>query len=105
MQKELTTYKIKSKLSSSFEEKEIGDITEKILNGSVDELVDCLVNLRKAYKEKIYAEAKKEFSQSSNIPGGNGDGGDDSLGKKIALEKANQRKQESNVNWGQFGKK
>ena len=76
LKKEVATYKIKSALSESFEKEEIEKISKSIIEGDVDSLVKNLIDLRKAYKDKIYAEAKEEFSKSAKIPGGNGDGDD-----------------------------
>lgn len=73
MKKELATYKIKSALSTVFDEEETEKISKVLMNGTHDEIAKLLVESRKNYKEKIYAEAKKEFSQSAKIPGGNSD--------------------------------
>ena len=73
LKKEVATYKIKNALSESFEKEEIEKISKAIIDGDVESLVKNLVDLRKAYKDKIYAEAKEEFSKSAKIPGGNGD--------------------------------
>ena len=72
LKKEVATYKIQSALQESFEKEEIDKISKSILDGDADTLVKVLVDSRKAYKTKIYAEAKEEFSRSAKIPGGNG---------------------------------
>ena len=77
LKREVATYKIQNSLQEGFEKEEVEKISKAILDGDVDSLVKTLVDSRKAYKEKIYAEAKEEFSKSAKIPGGNGDSGDD----------------------------
>lgn len=77
LKREVATYKIQNSLQESFEKEEVEKISKAILDGDVDSLVKNLVELRKAYKEKIYTQAKEEFSRSAKIPGGNGGSSDD----------------------------
>lgn len=72
LKKEVTTYKIKNSLQESFEKDEVEKITQAIIDGDIDSLVKNLNEIRKAYKEKIYKDAKEEFSKSAKIPGGTG---------------------------------
>lgn len=76
LRKEVASYKIKSSLQDGFEKEEVDKLLKSIIEGDTDSLVKNLVEIRKAYKEKIYAQAKEEFSKSAKIPGGNG-GGDE----------------------------
>ena len=76
LRKEVASYKIKNSLQDGFEKEEVEKISKAIIDGDMDSLVKNLVDIRKAYKDKIYAQAKEEFSKSSKIPGGNG-GGDE----------------------------
>ena len=72
MKKELATYKIRSELSDTFESDEVDKLSKVLTEGNQDEIVKTIKEIVKAKKEKIYADAKKEFNQSSKIPGGNG---------------------------------
>ena len=72
LKKEVATYKIKNSLQESFEKDEVEKLTKAIIDGDVDSLVKNLVDMRKAYKDKVYAQAKEEFSSSAKIPGGSG---------------------------------
>lgn len=80
--KELATLKIKSELADTFEKEEVEKITTAISNGNMDDLVKTLKECRTAYKEKVYLQAKEEFSRSAQLPGGNG-GDDDSLPNNV----------------------
>jgi flagellar biosynthesis GTPase FlhF len=73
LKREVATYKIQSSLQEVFEKEETEKLIKPILDNDVDTLVKNLVELRKAYKDKIYANAKEEFSKSAKIPGGNAD--------------------------------
>lgn len=101
MRKELATLKIERKLATDFDEEEVKKLSEAIISGDVDNLTSLIVELRKAYKTKIYDEAKKEFQKSSDLPGGSGNGNDEnSLGKTLAN---NYKRQEpKKQKWGQF---
>ena len=91
LKKEVATYKIKNSLQESFEKDEVEKITKAIIDGDIDSLVKNLNEIRKAYKEKIYKEAKEEFSKSSKIPGGNGsDDADADVQAYIDRKKAKQ---------------
>ncbi len=72
MKKDLATYKIKAELGDTFEGDEIEKLTKVLVEGNQEEIVKTLKEIVKAKKDKIYADAKKEFSQSSSLPGGNG---------------------------------
>lgn len=72
MKKDLATYKIKAELGDTFETDEIEKLSKVLVEGNQEEIVKTLKEIVKAKKEKIYADAKKEFSQSSSLPGGNG---------------------------------
>lgn len=104
IKKELLTYKIKSKLASVFDEKEIEELTAKIVAGDIEALTDAIFTIRTNYKTKVYDEAKKEFNQSSTLPGGTGGGsGEKSLGEKMAEEsKIKRTKNSPSKKWGQF---
>lgn len=78
LKREVATYKIQNSLQEGFEKEEVEKISKAILDGDTDSLVKTLVESRKAYKEKIYTQAKEEFSRSAKIPGGNGGTDDDS---------------------------
>lgn len=77
MQKELSTMKVKTKLAGAFEEAEIEELSNLIIEGNVEKLVEKLVASRTAYKTKIYEEAKKEFQHSAKVPGGGNSGNDE----------------------------
>lgn len=77
LKKEVSTYKIKSVLAENFDQTEVEKIVEAINGNDVDKLVNVLKDIRKEFKEKVYADAKKEFSQSARIPGGNGNNNND----------------------------
>ena len=96
LKKEVATYKIKNSLQECFEKEEVEKISKSIIDGDVDSLVKNLVDLRKAYKEKIYTQAKEEFSKSAKIPGGNG-GGDDTNADVEAYLKTRQKKSQTNA--------
>ena len=72
MKKDLATYKIKAELGDTFETDEIEKLSKVLVEGNQEEIVKTLKEIVKAKKDKIYADAKKEFSQSSSLPGGNG---------------------------------
>ncbi len=76
LKREVATYKIKNSLQECFEKEEVEKISKAILDGDMDSLIKNLVDIRKAYKDKIYAQAKDEFSKSARIPGGNGSSSD-----------------------------
>jgi len=76
LKKEVATYKIEKTLLESFDKEEVEKLSKAIVDNDVDSLIKSLVEIRKAYKDKIYNEAKEEFSKSSKIPGGNGDSDD-----------------------------
>ena len=96
LKKEVATYKIKNSLQECFEKEEVEKISKSIIEGDVDSLVKNLVELRKAYKEKIYTQAKEEFSKSAKIPGGNG-GGDDTNADVEAYLKSRKGKTQTNA--------
>ena len=81
LKKEVATYKIEKTLLSSFEKDEVEKISKSIIDNDVDSLVKALVEIRTAYKDKIYKQAKEEFSKSAKIPGGSGN--DDDVDKDI----------------------
>lgn len=80
--KELATLKIKSELSDTFEKEEVEKITNALSNGNTDELIKVLKDCRIAYKDKVYLQAKEEFTKSAKLPGGNG-GNDDALPSNV----------------------
>ena len=72
VKKELATLKIERKLAADYTEEEINKISPLIISNDTEKLVEALVELRKAFKERVYAEAKAEFSTSAHLPGGSG---------------------------------
>ena len=76
LKKQVTTYKIEKSLLENFAKEEVEKISKPLIEGNVDDLIKVLNEIRKAYKEKIYAEAKEEFSKSAKIPGGKAGEGD-----------------------------
>lgn len=77
METELNKLKLKNSLSKTFEESEIEGIVEAIVSNDTAKLADLIVKSHEEFKKKTMEEAKKEFSKSSNIPGGSGDGKED----------------------------
>lgn len=106
LKREVATYKIQNTLQESFEKEEVEKISKAILDGDTDSLVKTLVESRKAYKEKIYAEAKEEFSKSAKIPGGNG-GGDEDVSEDVQkyLNSKKSKKQASAKDYFGLGAK
>ena len=102
LKKEVATYKIQSSLQEVFEKEETEKLIKPILDNDVDTLVKNLVELRKAYKDKIYAEAKEEFSKSAKIPGGNDD---DSLPTDIQAYIDGKKSKGKNAKEYYFGNK
>lgn len=105
LKQELALMKVQAKLASVFSEDEIKGISQLIVEGDVEKLVDKLVEYRTAYKTKVYEDAKKEFSQSAGVPGGGSANGD-----KIpeVVQKFIDQKKGQNVNDAReyyFGKK
>ena len=103
LKKEVATYKIQSSLQEVFEKEETEKLIKPILDNDVDTLVKNLVELRKAYKDKIYAEAKEEFSKSAKIPGGNDD--NDSLPTDIQAYIDGKKSKGKNAKEYYFGNK
>lgn len=102
--KELATLKIKSELSDTFEKEEVEKITNALSNGNTDELIKVLKDCRVAFKEKVYLQAKDEFSKSANLPGGNG-GNDDSLSNNVQSYIDRKNKKNADLKEKFLGKK
>lgn len=85
METELNKLKLKTSISKSFEESEVDGIVEAIISNDVSKLSELIVKSHEDFKKKTMEEAKKEFSKSSKIPGGDGgNDGDDEETKKIS---------------------
>ena len=91
METELNKLKLKNSLSKTFEESEIEGIVEAIVSNDTAKLAELIVKSHEEFKKKTMEEAKKEFSKSSNIPGGSGDGKDDDEETKKISELAKQQ--------------
>lgn len=102
--KELATLKIKSELSDTFEKEEVEKITKAISSGNTDELIKTLKECRTTYKEKVYLQAKDEFSKSANLPGGNG-GNEDSLSSNVQSYIDRKKKKPDDLKQKFLGKK
>ena len=106
LKKEVANYKIQNSLQEVFEKEEVEKISKSILSGDIDSLVKTLVDTRKAYKDKIYKQAKDEFSKSANIPGGSGN--NDNSGVSAEVQNyLNSKKNKTNSNLKEkfFGEK
>ena len=91
METELNKLKLKNSLSKTFEESEIEGIVEAIVSNDTAKLAELITKSHEEFKKKTMEEAKKEFSKSSNIPGGSGDGKDDDEETKKITELAKQQ--------------
>ena len=76
METKLKKYELKASLSKCFEETEIDEIVEAVVSNDTSKLAELISKSQEAYKKKVQDEAKKEFSKSAKIPGGNGSGDD-----------------------------
>ena len=76
LETKLKKYELKASLSKCFEETEIDEIIEAIVSNDTAKLAELISKSNEAYKKKVQDEAKKEFSKSAKIPGGNGSGDD-----------------------------
>ena len=104
LKKQVTTYKIEKSLLENFAKEEVEKISKPLIEGNIDDLIKTLNDIRKAYKEKIYAEAKEEFSKSAKIPGGKA--GEDDVPSDIQAyidSKKSKGKVDARNYW--FGKK
>lgn len=88
METKLKKYELKASLSKCFEETEIDEIIEAIVLNDTTKLADLISKSHEAYKKKVQDEAKKEFSKSAKIPGGNNEGEDDDENSKAIAELA-----------------
>lgn len=76
METELNKLKLKNSLSKTFEESEVEGIIEAIISNDTAKLAELIVKSHEDFKKKTMEEAKKNFSKSSSIPGGNGNSGE-----------------------------
>ena len=83
METKLKKYELKASLSKCFEETEIDDIVEAVVSNDTSKLAELISKSQESYKKKVQDEAKKEFSKSAKIPGGNG--GDDDKDENTKL--------------------
>ena len=77
MSTKLKKFELKASLSKSFDETEIDDIVESIISNDTNKLCELIVKSKENYQKKVTEEAKKQFSKSAKVPGGNGNADDD----------------------------
>ena len=100
MSKKLKRFELKASLSKSFADTEIDDIVEAIIENDSNKLAELISKSHEEYKKKVTEEAKKTFSKSSKVPGGNGEGQDDEDEKTKLIEDLakSQSKDKTNSN-------
>ena len=79
---------MKASLSKCFEETEIDGIVDAVISNDTSKLAELISKSQEAYKKKVQDEAKKEFSKSAKIPGGNGGDDDSDENTKLIKELA-----------------
>lgn len=88
METKLKKYELKASLSKCFEETEIDEIVDAVVSNDTNKLAELISKSHEAYKKKVQDEAKKEFSKSAKIPGGNNSGEDGDENSKMIEELA-----------------
>lgn len=103
MEKELQRLKMKSVLASSFEEKDIDEITEAVISNDYNKVVDLIAKVQNEFKTKAENEAKLKFSKSGKIPGGNDNGsGEDDKIAELAKAQSSKKGNPNNDAWNKF---
>lgn len=91
MEKELTMMKMEKTLSKTFDEKYTKEVSEAIISGDTEKLVESIFKSQEEFKKKVMEEAKLEFSRKGKIPGTQDDGaGDDSKFADLAKKKSSK---------------
>lgn len=107
MSKKLKRFELKASLSKSFADTEIDDIVEAIIENDSNKLAELISKSHEEYKKKVTEEAKKTFSKSSKVPGGNGEGQDDEdektkLIEDLAKSQSKDKTNSNNTAWGNY---
>lgn len=107
MSKKLKRFELKASLSKSFADTEIDDIVEAIIENDSNKLAELISKSHEEYKKKVTEEAKKTFSKSSKVPGGNGEGQDDEdektkLIEELAKSQSKDKTNSNNTAWSNY---
>ena len=107
MSKKLKRFELKASLSKSFADTEIDDIVEAIIENDSNKLAELISKSHEEYKKKVTEEAKKTFSKSSKVPGGNGEGQDDEdektkLIEDLAKSQSKDKPNSNNSAWSNY---
>lgn len=97
METTIRKYELKDSLSKSFEGETLDSLTDAIIGNDYKKIAEIIAKNHEEFKKVTIENAKKEFSKSSTLPGGNSSEADDVITK--LAKKQSEKKENQQDNW------
>ena len=107
MSTKLKKFELKASLSKTFDETEIDDIVDSIISNDINKLCELINKSKENYQKKVTEEAKKQFSKTAKVPGGNGGQDDETdentkLIQNLAKSQSSANTEKKNTAWDNY---
>lgn len=101
LEKSVKKYELKDSLSKSFTVPQAEELSNAIIEGDFAKVTGLIVKYNDEFMKTALENAKKEFSKSAKVPGGNDGDGEDDVIANLAKSQSQSATKE-NKNWDNY---